>query len=260
MESVQHTEARKLLPFIASATKTHQLLTYGTAAGLIGRDPKTNSRMVAQVCDLLDAAAAYAGVPLLALITVREVSGHINRKAWATDDVPPEYRDSIILKSLRHKFGEEDFLAISDALEKLNGKSNRAAWRFVRETIPAEEFYMRLASTNPIETSDAIDDIGTDVPRRIMASVISYARDPKIREAVQRRADGKCELCGELGFLRVDGTRYLECHHIIALANDGEDRMTNVIALCPNDHREAHFGKRRDELEKDMIRKIRLAG
>jgi hypothetical protein len=33
--------------------------------------------------------------------------------------------------------------------------------------------------------------------------------------------------------------------------------MTNVIALCANDHREAHFGKRRRELEKEMIKKVR---
>jgi hypothetical protein len=32
--------------------------------------------------------------------------------------------------------------------------------------------------------------------------------------------------------------------------------MTNVIALCPGDHREAHFGERRAELEKAMILKI----
>jgi len=51
-----------------------------------------------------------------------------------------------------------------------------------------------------------------------------------------------------------DGTPYLECHHIIALANDGTDRMNNVIALCLGDHREAHFGKRRNELEKEMVR------
>jgi hypothetical protein len=61
---------------------------------------------------------------------------------------------------------------------------------------------------------------------------------------VKLRANGKCEFCGEPGFISTKGTPYLECHHIIALANDGADRMTNVIALCPKDHREAHFGER----------------
>jgi hypothetical protein len=52
---------------------------------------------------------------------------------------------------------------------------------------------------------------------------------------------------------------YLECHHILALAKDGADRMTNVIAICPGDHREAHFGKRRGEIEAEMIAKVKLA-
>ncbi|TAK50128.1 MAG: HNH endonuclease [Xanthobacteraceae bacterium] len=52
-----------------------------------------------------------------------------------------------------------------------------------------------------------------------------------IREAVKRRAQGKCDYCGESGFKCEDGSRYLECHHIIALANDGADRITNVSAL-----------------------------
>jgi hypothetical protein len=104
--------------------------------------------------------------------------------------------------------------------------------------------------------SDAIDDIGTGTPERIKGTVYTYDRDAKIRMAVMRRAKGKCEFCGELGFKRSDGTRYLECHHIIALAKDGTDRMTNVIALCPNHHREAHFGKQSVKLEREMIQKV----
>jgi hypothetical protein len=64
--TVQHDEARRLLPIIISAAASHQLLTYQTAAEKLGR-PRNNARMVAQVCDLLDAAAALAEVPLLAL-------------------------------------------------------------------------------------------------------------------------------------------------------------------------------------------------
>jgi len=110
-----------------------------------------------------------------------------------------------------------------------------------------------------VRRSDAIDDLGSDTPDKINISSVRYERDQKIREAVKRRAGGKCEFCGEPGFVCSDGSRYLESHHIIALANDGADRMTNVIALCPGDHREAHFGARRVKLEKEMIRKVRIA-
>jgi hypothetical protein len=35
--------------------------------------------------------------------------------------------------------------------------------------------------------------------------------------------------------------------------------MTNVIAICPGEHREAHFGERRQEIEAEMIEKVRVA-
>jgi predicted restriction endonuclease len=73
---------------------------------------------------------------------------------------------------------------------------------------------------------------------------------------VLARAKGSCEFCGALGFLKPDGARCLETHHIIALAAEGADRLTNVIGLCPNDHREAHFGERRQVLEQQMIAKL----
>ncbi|MEY0334745.1 HNH endonuclease [Providencia rettgeri] len=31
-------------------------------------------------------------------------------------------------------------------------------------------------------------------------------------------------------------------HHVEWLANGGEDSVENAIALCPNCHREAHYG------------------
>ncbi|WP_256325004.1 HNH endonuclease signature motif containing protein [Nitrosomonas sp. Nm132] len=39
-----------------------------------------------------------------------------------------------------------------------------------------------------------------------------------------------------------DGSPYLEVHHKIPLAFGGEDTVVNAIALCPNCHREAHYG------------------
>jgi 5-methylcytosine-specific restriction protein A len=35
---------------------------------------------------------------------------------------------------------------------------------------------------------------------------------------------------------------YLEVHHIKRLADKGSDTTTNSIAVCPNCHRELHYG------------------
>jgi hypothetical protein len=114
-----------------------------------------------------------------------------------------------------------------------------------------------IKSNDQKDQDDALDDIGADHPGTQAYAGVRYSRDPAIRAKVMIRAGGVCEYCNRRGFVRDNDEPYLECHHIIALAKDGADRMTNVVALCPNDHREAHFGKRRHKLEKEMIRNIK---
>ena len=86
-------------------------------------------------------------------------------------------------------------------------------------------------------------DVGNNDPeyRRRMAG--TYVRDQAVRNAVLARAKGHCEFCGEEGFKSKTGSKFLETHHVISLSEQGPDKVTNVIALCPNDHRRAHFGE-----------------
>jgi alkylated DNA nucleotide flippase Atl1 len=257
--TIQHDEARKLLPIIVKAAKSNQFLRYQDVAEMLGR-PKDNARTVAQVCDLLDSAAALADVPLLALVVVLNAQNKINPKAWTSKEVEPGIRDGIISRSKGHTFTDAEFKAIAQALGKLKGHSNRSAWKYLSTLMPSAERRRRLAGLTGTEfVDDAINDLGTDSPGYKIVSAKQYARDPKVRAAVKERAGGKCEYCGEEGFICEDGTRYLECHHIIALAKDGADRMSNVIAICPCDHREAHFGKRQAEIELEMIAKVKAA-
>jgi 5-methylcytosine-specific restriction endonuclease McrA len=102
-----------------------------------------------------------------------------------------------------------------------------------------------------------LDDLGTEDPARVLYAGYTYLHDQKVRSTVLHRAAGRCEYCGEEGFLKEDGSRYLETHHVIALAKDGADKLTNVIALCPNDHREAHFSGRRDSIEQEMLLRLK---
>ena len=80
------------------------------------------------------------------------------------------------------------------------------------------------------------------------ATVLIRDRSAVVREAVLRRAKGNCELCGERDFVTASGSIYLETHHVILLADDGPDHETNVVAICPQDHRRAHFAAERDEI------------
>lgn len=85
-------------------------------------------------------------------------------------------------------------------------------------------------------------DLGGEVARREQTGSV-FVRKPEVREAVLKRARGRCEHCDKPGFRQANGAIYLETHHIVPLNEGGPDRTDNVIALCPNDHREAHYGE-----------------
>lgn len=106
--------------------------------------------------------------------------------------------------------------------------------------------------------ADQHDLLGADRPDRVGATGSVICRDPAVRQAVLERADGRCELCDAAGFQMDDGRLYVETHHVQPLAEDGADRVWNVLALCPSHHREAHYGIRRAEMRAQL--RVLLAG
>ena len=110
------------------------------------------------------------------------------------------------------------------------------------------------ASTN----ENALDDLsdvpeGSRLPDRATVITNVIKRDNRVRAYVLERANGRCEFCHVQGFLTVDGGYYLEAHHIISLCDSGCDTVENVIALCPQHHRQAHFGVDAESLETEFV-------
>lgn len=85
-----------------------------------------------------------------------------------------------------------------------------------------------------------------------------YIRNPLVRAATLARAKGICEFCGAEGFVTRAGTIYLETHHVVPLSEGGADNVYNVSALCPNDHREAHYGELTAAIREKLLHKLSL--
>jgi 5-methylcytosine-specific restriction protein A len=86
-------------------------------------------------------------------------------------------------------------------------------------------------------------------------SVVSVKKRSKdVRDYVLFRAKGICECCKKAApFKRKTGEPYLEPHHTHRLADGGPDNPAWVGAVCPNCHREIHFGERGEILNTNLM-------
>lgn len=83
-----------------------------------------------------------------------------------------------------------------------------------------------------------------DQPIKSFTQVSVYIRNPHVSLLTKKRANGYCELCNDSSpFLSRSGEPYLETHHIVQLSDNGVDKLYNCVALCPNCHKELHYGE-----------------
>tara|TARA_R110002124_G_scaffold278446_1_gene450382 strand:- start:1666 stop:2061 length:396 start_codon:yes stop_codon:yes gene_type:complete len=114
------------------------------------------------------------------------------------------------------------------------------------ETEELDAFYKRvnLARKNEKARRKRLEH-ARKIPTKRYITRLEFVRNADVVAEVLERADGYCERCQNRSpFCRAtDGTPYLEVHHKIMLARGGEDTADNAEALCPNCHREKHYGK-----------------
>jgi len=113
---------------------------------------------------------------------------------------------------------------------------------FVEHSANFEADLNRSAKMTTQERAEASRSFPAKPSRRNVLGLV-FDRNPHVVQEVLGRARGICELCKKPApFMRKDGTPYLEVHHIIQLAADGEDTAENAVAVCPNCHRKEHYG------------------
>ncbi len=103
---------------------------------------------------------------------------------------------------------------------------------------------------------DLLDGMDAAVARTIVTTG-SFVRSPHVRGMVLRRANGQCEWCNQPGFTMPNGRVFLETHHVIPLSEGGRDADSNVVGLCANHHREAHYGTRAKSMQVGLVEVIR---
>lgn len=114
-----------------------------------------------------------------------------------------------------------------------------------------EEQQLRQAEQRSSEErNERLANASKKADTRIIISQV-YKRNFDVVAEVKFRANGICQLCKKYApFEDSKGKPYLEVHHWIPLAEKGDDTVENAVALCPNCHRRAHYGKDKDYIAK----------
>jgi 5-methylcytosine-specific restriction protein A len=135
---------------------------------------------------------------------------------------------------------------IERALDR-NG-ADRDAIVFELRPLEAINESVELVAT-PVEVSlDALRETAmaaatNEVTKTATSQRNVYKRSEDVRNYVLARAKGHCQGCSvPAPFFRLDGSPYLEPHHLRRISDGGPDHPAFVIALCPNCHRRVHAG------------------
>jgi len=159
--------------------------------------------------------------PLVLINALGAVSRHVDYYSRKTRNPQAQIR-AIIRRMSRDQFA-------MGTLEEYTDNLQTGVQASLSDTNAAREKRLKKASPTP-------------TVRYVLAKVFSRNRD--VVAAALVRANGICECCKlKAPFTRASSGRpYLEVHHRVQLAHGGEDTPENAIAICPNCHRNLHFG------------------
>ena len=111
---------------------------------------------------------------------------------------------------------------------------------------------------NLIKNKERKEPKGSRNPKVYKSEVIQYIRDPAVTAWVLDLANGICESCKEPApFIKPNGIKFLEVHHVKQLADGGSDTITNAVALCPNCHSELHYGVNKFNKKTDIYKSVK---
>lgn len=137
---------------------------------------------------------------------------------------------------------------------------------------------LKAASVSIGDTEEAVDTLA-ETPGGIRLLEAKYSSEtPRVKAQISRRIErgsvgsrvkkkrrGRCQICEAVGnnpvaFINSKGKPYSEAHHVIPVSHlaAGSLSYMNIMVLCPNHHRQAHYGNFQVKLEEEKAWVITL--
>jgi predicted HNH restriction endonuclease len=204
--------------------KSNKLHRYYFGVGVIGKiEPDIDGNHY--YAEILEGIRFKENIPIYDQIN----TGYIEDRGFEGKRKQPDWQNSI------RKISDEAF---SEILRLSNIDQNQLS-------ADIEE------PRSPLETLKKLNKNLKDAPpSERNAKVQNYIdRGTAVTKALKEILGAKCQICGWLGFTKKSkksmGEAFIEAHHLDQIANQniGSLCSDNIILLCPNCHREVHYGK-----------------
>jgi 5-methylcytosine-specific restriction endonuclease McrA len=100
-----------------------------------------------------------------------------------------------------------------------------------------------------------------EVLRKIQRVLKLYERTSSITRYVKQTRGSTCQLCGEFGFVKRNGKRYCEVHHLFHLSTNPPASCLApefLIVLCATCHRRMHYADVGEPIREDNGWRVRV--
>jgi hypothetical protein len=119
-------------------------------------------------------------------------------------------------------------------------------------------FAMQVAAALKAMPKNKKPPEGNPTPPKDLNDSTGFRRSAEVAAWTLYHANGVCALCEQPApFFSKYGQPYLEVHHVQPLGAGGPDTVDNVVALCPNCHRRAHFSKETGAIQAKLASLVR---
>ncbi|MDD5126729.1 MAG: HNH endonuclease [Dehalococcoidales bacterium] len=102
-------------------------------------------------------------------------------------------------------------------------------------------------SSNAIDTLRTLNILYAGLKPEVRAKRLAshLDRGDSVTRALKQLLGSKCQICGWNGFRKRDDTEFIEAHHLVQISERHVDSLCteNIILVCPNCHREIHYGE-----------------
>lgn len=120
-----------------------------------------------------------------------------------------------------------------------------------------------IESADQLESLRRLNDHYSTLEPEIRARRVELHLDrgKSVTDCLKNLLGGRCQVCGEIGFEKKDGTNYIESHHLTQVASlqAGSLCSNNIVLLCANCHREIHHGAQVDVSADDEYIYVKLS-